>query len=319
MGVSISARRGMITTHGHGTSTSELPMLTYQSEVEPLRRVMVRRPEEAFQSSATVRSSWRELGYHGAPDLEAAKAEHEAFVEILQDAGAQVVYLDHDDPLGMDSLYPRDASVVCKDGAILCRMGKATRGLEPQAHGEAYRKLGIPILGEICGDGRLEGGDVAWLDERTLVAGLGYRTNAAGIEQLRDLLSDRIEELIVVPLPHWHGPADVFHLMSMFSPLDRTLALVYSPLLPVPFRNALLDRGFLLVEVPDEEFERMGCNALVLKPGQCVLIAGNPTTRQRIEQAGVEVIEYGGAEISARGSGGPTCLTRPLVRMPDDG
>jgi N-dimethylarginine dimethylaminohydrolase len=291
-------------------------MLTFQSDVEPLRRVLVRRAEDAFGSPAIVHDSWRELGYRGAPDIGAAKAEHEAFVEILQGAGAEVLYLEHDSALGMDSLYPRDASILCRDGAILCRMGKATRAAEPRAHRDAYERLGVPVLGAIEGDGRLEGGDVAWIDDRTLVAGLGYRTNAAGIEQLRALLADRIDELIVVPLPHWRGPKDVFHLMSMFSPLDRSVALVYSPLLPVPFRNALLERGFVLVDVPDDEFETMGCNALALRPGQCVLVEGNAVTRRRVERAGIEVIEYTGVEISSRGSGGPTCLTRPIVRMP---
>lgn len=291
-------------------------MRTNQSDVDLLCRVMVRRPEDAFGSPAVVQESWRALGYHGAPDIEAAKAEHEAFVEILQGAGAEVVYLEHDSALGMDSLYPRDASVICSDGAILCQMGKQARAAEPRAQREAFKSLNIPILGAIEGDGRLEGGDVAWLDDRTLVAGLGYRTNSAGIEQLRDLLADRIDELIVVPLPHWRGPRDVFHLMSMFSPLDHSVALVYSPLLPVPFRNTLLERGYELVEVPDDEFDSMGCNALALRPGQCVLVEGNTVTRGRIESAGIEVIEYTGVEISGRGSGGPTCLTRPLVRMP---
>ncbi len=291
-------------------------MLTLQSDVDLLRRVLVRRPEDAFVSPAIVHESWRALGYHGAPDITAAKAEHEAFVGILREAGAEVLFLEHDSVLGMDSLYPRDASVICRDGAILCRMGKPGRAAEPRAQGEAYERLGIPVLGAIEDDGRLEGGDVAWLDERTLVAGLGYRTNKAGIEQLRALLADRIDELIVVPLPHWRGPHDVFHLMSMFSPLDHAVALVYSPLLPVPFRNALLERGFVLVDVPDDEFDTMGCNALALDAGRCVLLEGNLVTRRRIERAGIEVIEYTGVEISGRGSGGPTCLTRPLVRMP---
>ena len=293
-------------------------MLTLQSDVEPLRRVMVRRAEDAFGSPAVVNDVWRALGYHGAPDIEKAKAEHEAFVEILRGAGAEVLYLENHAALGMDSLYPRDASIICRDGAILCRMGKTAREAEPTAHGEVYESLGIPVLGAIDGDGRVEGGDVAWLDDRTLVAGLGYRTNAAGIEQLRALLADRIDELVVLPLPHWRGPGDVFHLMSMFSPLDRSVALVYSPLMPVPFRSTLLERGFVLVEVPDDEFDSMGCNALALKPGQCVLVEGNPVTRRRVERAGVEVIEYSGIEISGRGSGGPTCLTRPIVRLPGD-
>ena len=293
-------------------------MLTLQSDVDVLRRVLVRRPEDAFGSPAIVRESWRALGYHAPPDMGAAKAEHEAFVDILQGTGAEVLYFEHESALGMDSLYPRDASVICRDGAILCRMGKQARAAEPRAQGEAFEQLGIPVLGSIEGEGSLEGGDVAWLDERTLVAGLGYRTNAAGIEQLRDLLADRIDELIVVPLPHWRGPGDVFHLMSMFSPLDQSLALVYSPLLPVPFRNSLLERGFELVEVPEEEFDTMGCNALALGPGQCVLVEGNPITRRRLEKANVAVTEYRGVEISSKGSGGPTCLTRPLVRMPPE-
>ncbi len=289
-------------------------MHTTQSEFEPLRRVLVRRPDDAFVSSVHARQSWRELGYAAAPDLDRARAEHEAFVRILEQAGARVEFLEGRPELGLDSLYTRDASIVCRDGVILCRMGKPARAGEPAAHGEAFRLLGVPVLGAIEGEGRVEGGDVAWLDERTLVAGLGYRTNAAGLEQLRSILGDRIGEMIVVPLPHWRGPDDVFHLMSMFSPLDRSAALVYSPLLPVPFRQQLLRRGFVLVEVPDDEFDTMGCNVLVLEPGRCLLVEGNPTTRRRLENVGIEVVEYTGVEISHKGAGGPTCLTRPIER-----
>ena len=293
--------------------------MTYlQSDTDPLAQVVVRRPSDAFGSKAVIERCWRQLGYVGPPDPGAASAEHEAFVELLRSAGADVLYLEGRPELGMDSLYPRDASVICSDGAVLCRMGKETRAEEPAAHGRMYDRLGVPVLGEIHGAGRLEGGDVAWLDDRTLVAGLGYRTNAEGIRQLREVLGERIDELIVVPLPHWRGPGDVFHLMSMLSPLAGNVALVYSPLLPVPFRMALLERGFLLVDVPDEEFESMGCNALALSPQQCVLLEGNPRTRQRIERAGIEVIEYRGREISTLGSGGPTCLTRPLSRKAVD-
>ena len=293
--------------------------MTYlQSETAPLAQVVVRRPSDAFGSTADVKRCWRQLGYRGPPDPAAATAEHDALVEILRSAGAEVLYLEGGPELGMDSLYPRDASIVCRDGAILCRMGKRTRAEEPAAHGRMYDRLGVPVLGAIEGDGRLEGGDVAWLDDRTLVAGHGYRTNAGGIGQLRELLGDRIDDLIVVPLPHWRGPADVFHLMSMFSPLAGNVALVYSSLLPVPFRTALLERGYMLVDVPDEEFESMGCNALALNPEQCLLLEGNPRTKRRIERTGIEVIEYRGREISTMGSGGPTCLTRPLSRTAVD-
>ena len=147
----------------------------------------------------------------------------------------------------------------------------------------------------------------------TLAVGRGYRTNDEGIRQLQALLGSDVE-VVVVPLPHWQGPSDVFHLMSMISPLADDLALVYSPLLPVPFREDLLARGIELVEVPAEEFDSMGCNVLAVAPRVAVAMEGNPETRRRMEAAGVEAHLYSGAEISAKGCGGPTCLTRPLER-----
>lgn len=171
------------------------------------------------------------------------------------------------------------------------------------------------IAGRIESPGRLEGGDVIWLDARTLVVGRGYRTNADGIRQLRAILGNRVE-VVEVPLPHWHGPHDVMHLMSLISPIDHGIAVVYSQLLPVPFREWLLDRGIHLVEVPDEEFVSMGTNVLALAPRRCLILAGNPRTRAALERAGADVVEYEGTEISVKGAGGPTCLTRPLERMP---
>ncbi len=175
--------------------------------------------------------------------------------------------------------------------------------------------MGYPIAGTITPPGRLEGGDVIWLDSRTIAVGRGYRTNDAGIAQLRALLGDAVDEMIVVQLPHWRGPADVFHLMSIISPVDRDLAVVYSALMPVSFREWLLERGMTLVEVPDEEFESMGTNVLAIEPRRAVMVAGNPVTRGRLEHAGAEVIEYEGQDISLKGGGGPTCLTRPLARI----
>jgi N-dimethylarginine dimethylaminohydrolase len=172
------------------------------------------------------------------------------------------------------------------------------------------------VVGEITDSGCVEGGDVVWLDDHTIAVGHGYRTNDAGILQLRGILDDVIDELIVVPLPHWRGPGDVLHLMSLVSPVDRNLAVVYSPLLPVGFRQRLLSHGCELVEVPDEEFETMGTNVLALGPRDCLMLAGNPRTRDALERAGARVREYAGQEISVKGAGGPTCLTRPLARVP---
>jgi N-dimethylarginine dimethylaminohydrolase len=193
-------------------------------------------------------------------------------------------------------------------------MGKEDRRTEPAVLAEHLQSLGVPILGAISGAGRIEGGDVTWLDRTTLAVGRGYRTNDEGIRQLREFLGDGVQ-VVPVPLPHWRGPADVFHLMSMISPVADDLAVVYSPLLPVPFREFLLDRGIGLVEVPDQEFESMGCNVLAVAPRVCVLRRGNPITRERLAAAHVTVHEFVGDEICGRGAGGPTCLTRPLTRI----
>jgi N-dimethylarginine dimethylaminohydrolase len=289
---------------------------TAHSEVGRLRLVMVRHARAAFSSQSAIGSQWRDLGFTAAPDLGRAVREYDDFLDLLNGAGVQLEMLDSGDGLTLDSVYVRDASVVCDRGAILCQMGKAARLSEPAAHGSKYRVLGIPILGSISAPGRLEGGDVVWLNERTLAVGCGYRTNAAGIEQLRALLGDAAIEIFPVSLPHWRGPADVFHLMSIISPVDRDLAVVYSPLMSVSFREQLLARGMTLIEVPDEEFATMGANVLALEPRRCVMVAGNPLTRTRLEAAGVEVLVYKGQEISIKGGGGPTCLTRPLSRNP---
>ena len=273
----------------------------------------LRQAEDAFRSPEHIARHWQPLNYLAAPDFERALVEYARFESLLREAGAEVVHLPADDRVGLDGIYVRDASLVSPRGVILAAMGKPARAAEPVVAGEFYRALGIPVLGAIEPPGSVEGGDLVWLDEHTLVAGHGYRTNAAGIARLRELLGPDVE-VVEVPLPHWKGESDVFHLMSFLSPLDRDLALVYSPLLPVPFRRWLLDRGLGLVEVPEQEFESMGCNVLALGPRRALMLAGNPITGGRLREAGVTVLEYEGAEISAKGCGGPTCLTRPLAR-----
>jgi N-dimethylarginine dimethylaminohydrolase len=286
--------------------------VTRQSETGRLTRVILKHAREAFDSADTIDAQWRALNFTSPPHLARASHEYERFVDLLTEHGVRVHFLR--DPGGLDSIYVRDASVVCDRGAILCSMGKANRTAEPRAQLPLYRDLEVPVIGAIESPGLLEGGDVAWTDERTLAVGRGYRTNDEGIRQLRGLLGASID-VIVVPLPHWRGPGDVFHLMSIISPVDRDLAVVYSPLMPVPFREALLDRGVSFVEVPDEEFESMGANVLAIAPRTCVMLRGNPKTRDRLERAGAQVFEYDGQEISLKGGGGPTCLTRPIDRI----
>ncbi|MEP7323019.1 MAG: arginine deiminase family protein, partial [Saprospiraceae bacterium] len=214
----------------------------------------------------------------------------------------------------IDSIYCRDASLITDHGLILCRMGKPQRTSEPQAIKEYCLENGISILGEIIEPGTLEGGDVAWIDEQTLAVGHTYRTNGEGILQLKAILRPLDIEVIVVDLPHYRGPSDVFHLMSVFSPLDRDLAVVYSPLMPIAFRNKLLDLNFYLVEVPEDEFDSMGCNVLAISPRNCIVPEGNPKTVDLMIKAGCIVQTYPCKDISIKGGGGPTCLTRPMKR-----
>jgi N-dimethylarginine dimethylaminohydrolase len=283
-----------------------------QSDVGALGSVLLKHARDAFRAAA-VETAWRGLNYLAPPDPACAAAEYDRFAALIEEAGARCHWMPADDVTGLDSIYVRDASIPSSAGMILCNMGKAARSTEPAAQAEAFRRFGIPVAGAITGDGKIEGGDVVWLDETTLAVGRGYRTNDEGIRQLREILGGGTE-VVVAHLPHWRGSADVFHLMSILSPIDRDLALVYSPLLPVPFREFLLSRGFALVEVPGEEFESMGCNVLALGPRRCLMLDRNPVTRQRLEQAGAQVTVFKGDEICRKGSGGPTCLTRPILR-----
>lgn len=285
-----------------------------QSDVGRIERILLKHARDAFRDDTVIATEWRELNYLAPPDFSRATEEYDRLVSLFDAWGIEVILAPADPEVGLDSIYVRDAAVISDRGAILCNMGKRARRSEPRALEPVLRQAGVPILGEIRGQGRLEGGDVTWLAPRTLAVGRGYRTNDEGIEQLRSLLGDVIDDLIVVPLPHAKGPDDVFHLMSIISPIDLDLALVYSPLMPVPFRERLLERGIDLVEVPGEEFESMGCNVLAVAPRRCLVLAGNDRTRRRLERAGVEVHVFEGEQISAKGAGGPTCLTRPLSR-----
>jgi N-dimethylarginine dimethylaminohydrolase len=286
------------------------------SEVDRLTHAMVKHPRDAFVDVQTIAAQWARLNFTAAPDLSRAIDEYDQFVELLQSTGTTITRLPPDSRTTLDSIYARDASIVSPRGVIVCNMGKASRHAEPSAQEDAFRLLrSVVVLGRIESPGSLEGGDVVGIDAKTMIVGRGYRTNGEGIRQVRSMLGTDVD-VVEVPLPHWRGPGDVMHLMSLLSPVDHDLAVVYSRLLPVPFREWLLGRGFSLVEVPDEEFDTMGTNVLALSPRRCVMLTGNPRTRAALERVGCEVLEYRGDEISVKGAGGPTCLTRPLERGP---
>lgn len=288
---------------------------TAHSETGKIKSLFIKKVQQAFISDAHIDQYWQQLNYLGKPDINIATNEYKNFEAILQEHGATIYYLPQDETVNMNSIYCRDAAIATDKGMILCNMGKAARVLEPFAEKKVFEANGIPVLGSITAPGTIEGGDVAWLDEHTLAVGHTYRTNEEGIRQLTVLLQPLGVEVITVELPHYKGPSDVFHLMSILSPVDTNIAVVYSPLMPIVFRNLLLQRGYQLVEVPEEEFESMGCNVLALAPGICLMVDGNPKTKAGLEAAGCKVIVYKGEEISVKGGGGPTCLTRPVSRF----
>ncbi len=270
-----------------------------------LERVLVRRP--LLEDVA----HWREYGWHAEPDVAAAQAEHEALCLTLEEAGAEVIISEHD-PGNPDAIYTYDPVLVGDQGAALLRPGKEGRLAEPEAIGAALQAAGVPIASRMEAPATAEGGDTVWLDPDTLLVGRGYRTGAAGIAALGAAFPG--VDVVPLDLPHWNGAGEVMHLMTFISPLDRDLALVYPRIAPVRLLELLAEREIAVVEVPDEEFETMAPNVLALGPRRALALDGNGETRRRMEHAGVDVVTYRGEEISRKGDGGPTCLTRPILR-----
>ncbi len=277
-----------------------------QSMTGALRRVLVRAPRTEDLHG------WQKYGWRAEPDADAIAREHEAFCSLLEDADVEVVLAESSADGNPDAIYTYDPALVADEGALLLYPGKECRRAEVDAMAEDFERAGVPVAGRVSGPACAEGGDCCWLDERTLLVGCGYRTNVAGLDRLRDLLP-RVE-VIAYDLPHWHGRDEVIHLMSLISPLAPDLAVVYEPLLPARLAQLLEERGVELVCVPDEEFDSLGSNVLALAPRVALAVEGNPRTRERMKQAGVEVLTYRGEELS-KGDGGPTCLTRPLLRV----
>lgn len=270
---------------------------------EPLRRVFVRRPGHVDR--------WREYGWRCAPDPGRLAEEHERFCGLLASLGADVVVGEPLDS-SLDAVYVHDPAAVTAAGAVLLRPGKEARRSEVDAIERDLRAAGVAVLARLEDPATAEGGDMLWLDDRTLVVGRGYRTNDAGVDALRAAFPEAA--VIAVDLPHYRGRGEVMHLLSLISPLDDDLAVVYPPLMPVRLVELLEGRGVELVRVPDEEFETIACNVLALGPRRALALEGNPVTRRRLEAAGVDVVVYEGSELSCKGDGGPTCLTRPLLR-----
>lgn len=279
------------------------------SMIAPLRRVLVRKPAPpASDADQTT------FGYLRQPNHDKAIQEHDEFVTILQELGVDVIEADAPDAGNLDAIFVYDTSFTTDEGMLLCRPGKEPRLPEADMASEAARAMDIPIFGEVQQPGTVEGGDMLWLDQNTLAIGEGYRTNSAGIDQMQIFMRPLDVDVIRVPLPYWRGPTECLHLMSLMSPVDEKLAVVYLPLMPVPYVKLLEQEGWSFIEIPDDEFVTQGSNVLAIAPGKVLMLKDNPVTIGRLEDAGIEVHTYAGDEISHNRAGGPTCLTRPILR-----
>lgn len=278
-----------------------------QSMIAPLRRVLVHLPGDEY-----TWERWHAYGLAGEPDLELALAQHRAFIEILQRNGAEVEYLEEGTSVQSTAVY--DPALITDSGAVILRSGRQERRAEAMPMARRLLELEIPILGWLRGNAEMDAGDTLWLDRETLLVARGYRSNDEGFRQLASALDGIVEKFHRFELPHWRGPAEVLHLMSVVNLIAERVALVYPRAMPSGLHRLLLEREFTLLECPDEEFGSQGCNALTLEPGRIVMCAGNPIVTARLREHGIEVIEYEGGQISVLRISGPTCNTRPLLR-----
>jgi N-dimethylarginine dimethylaminohydrolase len=282
--------------------------------VGPLQRVLVCSPRVAGWNQLQRVSRWRDLGFHHAPNFEIAESQHNALVRELKSTEAEVLELPAGDDLSLDAVYAHDASLATDFGLVLMRPGKANRVAEARYHGASCELFGIPTFGVITAPGTTEAGDILWLDAKTLLVGHGYRTNATGIEQMRTLLAPKGIEVLSAPLPYGPGPSACLHLMSLISLLDEETALVDLPWLAVETVELLKARGLKFVEIDYSERDTLACNVLALGGKRLLAIEENRRTNAKLSDAGFDVRTFPGSEICINGSGGPTCLTRPLLR-----
>ena len=285
------------------------------SMVGALERVMVCSPRNAGWNQPERAARWRELGFQHTPDFSTAQAQHEALCRELNAAGAEVVEMPAAPDLSLDAVYAHYASLATDRGLIVMRPGKPNRVAEGPLHAAFCETLEIPTLGEITSPGTIEAGDIVWLDPNTLLIGHGYRTNAAGIRQMRDLLSPMGIEVYSAPLPYGSGPSACLHLMSLISLLDEHTALVDLPWLAVETVELLKSRRFKFIEIDPSERDTLACNVLALGNNRLLAIEENHKTNARLRRAGFDVRTFPGGELCINGSGGPTCLTRPLLRF----
>jgi len=286
-----------------------------QSMFKKIERILIKHPKDAFMSQENLKKTWQIFNYTSEPDYETVLKEYEVFESIIKENVSNIDYLPQSDNVGIDSIYTHDSVKITERGAIFFNTGKILRQKEGIEVEKKFRELGIDTLGWIHSPGMIEGGDVVWIDEKTVAIGRGYRTNDEGIRQFKELTKDFIDEYIIVQMPHADGEKECLHLMSIISIIDANLAVVYSRYMPVSFREYLIARGFELVEINDEEYKNLGSNVLALEPRVCILMEGNRDIYDKLYKKGCKLYTYPGRELSFKGTGGPTCLTCPVTRV----
>lgn len=284
------------------------------SMYKSIKKILLKRPTEAFISQDNLHRSWETFNYVKEPNYNKVLEEYAVFEGIIKDHVEEILFLPKSDKVGLDSIYTHDSVKITKKGAIFFNTGKVLRQKEGKEVEALFNANGIPTLGWINAPGKIEGGDVVWLDDETVAIGLGYRTNMEGIEQFKELTKGFIKNIIVVQMPHAYGEAECLHLMSIISIVDKDLAVVYSKFMPITFRNWLIENGYTLIEVNDQEYDNLGSNVLALGPRICLLMEGNPKIEADLKSHDCTVFTYPGEDVSFLGTGGPTCLTCPIVR-----
>jgi len=281
------------------------------SMTAPLRRVALRKPGAAMQQADAA--TWH---YGPSFDKGRVEVEHAAFTDLLQAKGIEVLWMNEASGIA-DGVFTYDASLMTPGGAILMKPGKPLRAGEQELHRNFYAQQGIPIVGEISGEGQAEAGDTLWLDEKTLAVGRGFRTNQAGIDQLTAQLAEFSINVLAFDLPVYYGAAACLHLMSLASLVDSKVAAICKPLCPVGLYQLMQGMGFSLIEIPYDEYESsatLSGNILAIAPGECIMIDGFEQTRKLLQEAGINVQVFTGNALCIGCEGGPTCMSRPIYR-----
>ncbi|GEK35489.1 dimethylarginine dimethylaminohydrolase family protein [Kurthia sibirica] len=279
-----------------------------------LDQVIVKHPKDAFINQQHLQENWEKYFYLAEPNFDEAVKEFDHFIALLKNEVREILYLKADTSVGLDSIYAHDPVKFTPNGAIILKSGKIARQSEAIAYKKFLQDNNIAIIGELTGDAVCDGGDIVWLNDQTIAIGRSYRTNDEAIRQLTEIVSPMVDEVKVIQLPHDLGEDACLHLMSFISIVDKDLAVVYSRLMPVALRQWLVSNDFELIEVPEDEYDLLGCNVLAIAPRVCIIPDGNPVTKQRLLDAGARVHSYKGDEITVKGTGGPTCLTSPVIR-----